>query len=89
MHSAIFILRDFKKTTGLTADQTLDKLKVIEKNIENLQDVSKELPFFGKLKEYWQRQLKLLQGFEKDKEKLERNTQIILSWIDDIENFLA
>lgn len=84
-----WVLRDFKKTTGLTADQTLDKLKVIEKNIENLQDVSKELPFFGKLKEYWQRQLKLLQGFEKDKEKLERNTQIILSWIDDIENFLA
>lgn len=84
-----WVLRDFKKTTGLTADQTLDKLKVIEKNIENLQDVSEELPFFGKLKEYWQRQLKLLQGFEKDKEKLERNTQIILSWIDDIENFLA
>ena len=84
-----WVLRDFKKTTGLSADQTLDKLKVIEKNIENLQDVSEELPFFGKLKEYWQRQLKLLQGFEKDKEKLERNTQIILSWIDDIENFLA
>lgn len=84
-----WVLRDFKKTTGLTADQTLDKLKVIEKNIENLQDISEELPFFGKLKEYWQRQLKLLQGFEKDKEKLERNTQIILSWIDDIENFLA
>ena len=84
-----WVLRDFKKTTGLSADQTLDKLKVIEKNIENLQDVSEELPFFGKLKEYWHRQLKLLQGFEKDKEKLKRNTQIILSWINDIENFLA
>ena len=84
-----WVLRDFKKTTGLSADQTLDKLKVIEKNIESLQDITEELPFFGKLKEYWHRQLKLLQGFEKDKEKLKRNTQIILSWINDIENFLA
>lgn len=54
-----------------------------------MQDITEELPFFGKLKEYWHRQLKLLQGFEKDKEKLKRNTQIILSWINDIENFLA
>lgn len=84
-----WVLRDFKKTTGLSADQTLDKLKVIEKNIKSLQDITEELPFFGKLKEYWHRQLKLLQGFEKDKEKLKRNTQIILSWINDIENFLA
>ncbi len=84
-----WVLRDFKKTTGLSADQTLDKLKVIENNIESLQDITEELPFFGKLKEYWHRQLKLLQGFEKDKEKLKRNTQIILSWINDIENFLA
>ena len=73
----------------MSADQTLDKLKVIEKNIKSLQDITEELPFFGKLKEYWHRQLKLLQGFEKDKEKLKRNTQIILSWINDIENFLA
>ena len=84
-----WVLRDLKRTTGLSADQTLDKLKVIEKNIESLQDIPEELPFFGKLKEYWHRQLKLLQGFEKDKEKLKRNTQIILSWINDIENFLA
>jgi len=85
-----WVLRDFKKVMSLSAEQALDKLKSINKNMQsgNLAVVSTEKAFFIKLTEYWKRQLKLLQGYEKNKDKLNENTQIINGWIMDINHVL-
>lgn len=45
--------------------------------------------FFSNLQKYWEHQLKLLHGYEKDKNKLRENEQIITNWINDIYEFLA
>jgi len=85
-----WVLRDFKKVMSLSAEQALDKLKSINKNMQsgNLAVVLTEKAFFIKLTEYWKRQLKLLQGYEKNKDKLNENTQIINGWIMDINHVL-
>jgi NAD(P)-dependent dehydrogenase (short-subunit alcohol dehydrogenase family) len=84
-----WVLRDFKKTMGLSAEQALDELKTAN-NIHqgNFELHFNEKAFFEHLKEYWEHQLKLLQGYEKNKNKLNENTQIIKGWISDIENVL-
>jgi len=41
------------------------------------------------LENYWKRQYKLLQGFEKDKDKLASYGQTIKDWILDIETLLT
>lgn len=86
-----WVLRDFKKTRGQSADQTYEELKIINFKIEkeNSETLYVGIEFFDKLKNYWKRQLKLLQGFEKNKEKLAEHTKIILGWIKDIEIFTA
>lgn len=85
-----WVLRDFKKFMGLSSEQAYDKLKVINNNIQcgDYQDLSSERMFFEHLKDYWKHQLKLLQGYEKNKNKLQENTKIINGWILDIEKVL-
>lgn len=85
-----WVLRDFKKAMSLSAEQALDKLRTINENTQsgNLAVVLTEKTFFIKLAEYWKRQIKLLQGYEKNKDKLNENTQIINGWIMDINNVL-
>lgn len=85
-----WVLRDFKKNMGLSAEQALEHLKVVNESVkqEQFNYTSNETLFFEKLKNYWKKQLKLLQGYEKNKTKLEENTQIIMGWIYDIEQFL-
>lgn len=86
-----WVLRDFKKFMGLSSEQAHDKLKVINSNIQcgDYKALSSERMFFEHLKEYWKHQLKLLQGYEKNKNKLQENTQIISGWILDIEKVLV
>ena len=53
------------------------------------QDLLSERMFFERLEKYWRHQLKLLQGYERNKNKLQENTQIIEGWIMDIEKILV
>lgn len=86
-----WVLRDFKKSMALSADQACDKLKLLNDEIQkgNYQVLYEEKVFFEKLKEYWKHQLKLLQGYEKNKNKLEENSKIIEEWILDTEKVLT
>ncbi len=86
-----WIFRDLKKSMGQSAEQVLEKLKTISDNFNtgNYQSIFCEKEFFEKLKEYWNHQLKLLQGYEKSKNKLQENSQIISGWISDIENLIV
>ncbi len=84
-----WVFRDFKKSMGQSAEQALETLKMAGESIKNhdYQLTSSEKAFFEKLKNYWKHQLKLLQGYEKNKNKLEEHSRIINEWITDIENF--
>lgn len=42
-----------------------------------------------KLKTYYERQHKLLQGYEKDPHILQENTSFIISWIEDLDKILS
>ncbi len=85
-----WVFRDFKKTMALSAEQAYDRLKILNDELlnGNYKVLSEEKAFFEKLKEYWKHQLKLLQGYEKNPNKLEENTRIIKEWISDIERLL-
>lgn len=82
-----WVLRDFKKTVGCSAEQFKGRIQRIESVIsdESLEELSNHKQDFEKLKAYYQRQYKLLQGFEKDPQKLKENSDIITGWIKDIE----
>lgn len=85
-----WVFRDFKKTMGLSAEQASDTLRQIRNRLESRQGLQqKDRAFLEKLKGYWEHQLRLLYGYEKDKVKLEENAKIIKGWINDICDFLA
>jgi len=86
-----WVLRDLKKSMGLSADQVYNKLRILNDSIKSgsVQAVLEESDFFDQMKRYWEHQLKLLRGYEKDKDKLEENSRIIMGWIADIEKLQA
>lgn len=81
-----WILRDFKKTVGCSADQFLEIMQRINSIAldKNSQDISSYSYDFEKLMMYYQRQYKLLQGFEKDPEKLKEYSKILQHYIEDL-----
>lgn len=81
-----WVLRDFKKETGLSTEQMKDEINNISLVIQedNWGYLRDHLIIFKKLQGYYKHQLKLLSGYEKDVKKLEENKQIINEWIDDL-----
>jgi len=85
-----WVLRDFKKSMGMSAEQACEKLNtMLQQAQSDLSDIMAEQYFYAKLCNYWKHQLQLLQGYEKDKNKFAENTKIINVWINDIECLLA
>ncbi len=81
-----WVLRDFKKNMGISADTANEKLR--DMLLEKANPCS-DKQFFDNLKRYWEHQLELLSGFEKDPEKLAENTGFLKMWISDIENLFS
>ncbi len=80
-----WVFRDFKKNLGMSAEQADDILRQLQHKLERRQEFDlKDRMFFSKLQKYWEHQLKLLRGYEKDKNKLKQNEQTITNWINDI-----
>ena len=79
-----WVMRDFKKSVGKSADEVYTIMQNMRNNNGNLS--IDEYKLLESLILYWEHQYKLLQGFEKDKEKLKENSEIIKSWIADIKN---
>lgn len=77
-----WVLRDFKKTVGMSAEQCKKDLIHLkeELNANKNIDISLYKSHFEKLKLYFQHQYKLLQGFEKNPEKLKENSSILIDW---------
>jgi len=83
-----WLLRDFKKTVGFTSEQMELKLISIQQqaDIEGKIDHSITKDVLERLKSYYANQYILLQGWEKNKEKLEKNSRVIRGWISDIDD---
>lgn len=81
-----WVLRDFKKTVGYSADQFLEIMKHIQYVVVNgkIQDISTYSSNFQKLMEYYKRQYTLLQGYEKNPEKLKEYSITLLHYIEDL-----
>lgn len=83
-----WVLRDFKKTVGMPADGVQNEFKKLKQQLSNGEQPSVSKALLEKLVAYWQHQYKLLQGFEKDKQKLKEYSETILDWISDIQAVL-
>ncbi|WP_367656845.1 SDR family NAD(P)-dependent oxidoreductase [Terrisporobacter glycolicus] len=81
-----WVLRDFKKTVGYSADQFLEIMQHIQYVVINgkIQDISIYSSNFQKLMEYYKRQYTLLQGYEKNPEKLKEYSITLLHYIEDL-----
>ncbi len=85
-----WVFRDFKKYMGVSADMVQDDLLKIKEQLNNslkITNISRDL--FVKLQSYWEHQLQLLQGYEKDPNKLIEKNKIIAEWIYDIKTLLS
>ena len=78
-----WVLRDFKKTVGISAGQFQSDMLQQEKELtaESENGFTVYRDHFEKLKRYYQRQYKLLQGYEKNPDKRKEHSDAILSWI--------
>lgn len=86
-----WVLRDFKKHMGLSVVQAIDELKAINDSVcyGNYHFTLNQQLIFKKLQDYWKHQLQLLKGYEKNKNKLKENSEILNEWISDIEKLLT
>ena len=85
-----WVLRDFKKSMGISTDQAQEALGQIATKLASGAAASqKDRALLENLRQYWDHQLKLLRGYEKNPAKLEENERIIEGWINDIVLFLA
>lgn len=85
-----WVLRDFKKTAGMSAEQFALDMERLETELNGPAgpELSAYRGHFQSLKRYYQRQYKLLQGFEKDPEKLREHSAVLLSWAEMLERAL-
>ena len=83
-----WVLRDFKKTVGIPAEQFRLDLQHLKENLDSgkTETALSYLDHFKKLKLYFQHQYKLLQGYEKDPDILKKNSDILISWIKDLDH---
>ena len=85
-----WVLRDFKKSMGISTDQAQENLQRMAEAISGGTAVSqKDRNMLDSLRQYWEHQLKLLRGYEKNPAKLDENVRVIEGWIDDIVRFLG
>lgn len=85
-----WVLRDFKKHVKLAADEfkfQLESTLPLVKDGKAL-ELTQKRDLFVRLLGYYEHQLKLLQGFEKNADRLKENSQIIKSWIDDLQQVI-
>ncbi len=85
-----FILSDFKKQMGLTADRFKQQLEVLQSQIEDHQwdNFLNNKDMFIKLQRFYEHQKFLLQGYEKNAVTLAHDTKLLNSWIDILQDII-
>jgi len=82
-----WVLRDFKKCVGMSADEVYTVMESMKAGGGRLSSQNRRL--LESMILYWEHQYQLLQGFERDRRKLEENSEIILGWISDIKSCIG
>ncbi len=78
-----WVIRDFRKTAGMSVEEWLDALKRLEASLQGESEIAR--PPLRKLAEYYNHLAELAKGFEKDAAKLEENLRHVYGWRDDVE----
>jgi NAD(P)-dependent dehydrogenase (short-subunit alcohol dehydrogenase family) len=77
-----WVIRDFKKTAGMSADEWLDALRRLQTSLEAAGPLA--LPPLGKLAGYYHHLAEMAKGYEKDAVKLEENLKYVYGWRDEV-----
>jgi len=77
-----WVIRDFRKTTGMPVEEWLDSLRQLK---ENMQHGAASRPPLEKLAGYYEHLAEMAKGFEKDPVKLEENLRHVYRWRDEVE----
>ncbi len=82
-----WVLRDFKKTVGMAADAFHALMQNLSEAARrgDWDGIAEQKAWLGKLGEYYAHQHKLLQGFEKNPEKLRENSEAIRGWMEEVQ----
>lgn len=85
-----WVLRDFKKTVGMSAEQFSDDMYRLEAEIQqgDGRRIGEYQDHFSRLKVYFERQNQLLHGFEKNPEKLKELEKTIREWLNSLTDVL-
>ena len=85
-----WVLRDFKKTVGLSADsfQLLMSSVLDSTDKKRIDMVVDNKPQFEKLQKYYIRLHKFMQGYEKNPDELKKNSLIIHDWINELQTVI-
>jgi NAD(P)-dependent dehydrogenase (short-subunit alcohol dehydrogenase family) len=85
-HRSIFerqwVIRDFRKTAGMSAEEWLDALQRLQTSLEVEGPLA--LPPLAKLAAYYNHLAELAKGYEKDAAKLEENLKHVYGWRDEV-----
>ena len=77
-----WVIRDFKKTAGMSAEEWLETLRQLE---QDLRRGGVSHPPLEKLAGYYNHLAELAKGYEKDAAKLEENLRHVYRWRDEVE----
>jgi NAD(P)-dependent dehydrogenase (short-subunit alcohol dehydrogenase family) len=78
-----WVIRDFKKTAGMPAEEWLDTLAQLEGEIRAGGAI--RMPALEKLASYYNHLAELAKGYEKDPVKLEENLKYVYGWKEEVE----
>ena len=78
-----WVIRDFKKTAGMSAEEWLAALKRLEDDLRGDGEIYQ--PPLSKLAGYYNHLAELAKGYEKDAAKLEESLAHVYAWRDDVE----
>jgi hypothetical protein len=85
-HRSIFerqwVIRDFRKTAGMSVEEWLAALSQLEIALQNNERMNP--PPLQKLADYYTHLAELAKGYEKNAAKLEENLNHVYSWRDEV-----
>ncbi len=90
-HRSIFerqwVIRDFRKASGMSAEEWLDALRTLETSLRSGKTYTK--PPLEKLAAYYEHLADMARGYEKDAAKLEENLRYVYGWRDEVRQLQA
>jgi NAD(P)-dependent dehydrogenase (short-subunit alcohol dehydrogenase family) len=78
-----WVIRDFRKTAGMSAEEWLDALARLETSLKGVGPIAK--PPLEKLAGYYGHLAELAKGYERDSVKLQENLRHVYGWRDEVD----